>query len=256
MPEDDSSSLYSEGWRRGSAFAGTLPLRYVVLKDGSPYPVEVDHPEWVVVAQDCDLVRLPSDGADRLVEVRPLYREDPPADQGIRSRRFLIDGGRYLDADAPRTFVTPELLSTFSPNREADLSDDNLRALTKWLGLRYDRPAVPQEVEALAKAISHEVARKKRKETAGLVRDVLMQFDPHHKVPRYSLFAIIEKEEDIEIVREWLTDISRAVSPELGIADEIEAATAEGTSLHLIETSYAADATQVTWSTGSPKGAY
>jgi hypothetical protein len=39
----------------------------------------------------------------------------------------------------------------------------------------------------------------------------------------------------------------------VGVADQIEAATAAGISFHLIETSYAADVTQVTWRPADPK---
>jgi len=54
---------------------------------------------------------------------------------------------------------------------------------------------------------------------------------------------------------EWLADVSRQVPVDLGVADVIEAATAEGTSFSLVETSYAADVSQITWSGQEPDGA-
>ena len=38
----------------------------------------------------------------------------------------------------------------------------------------------------------------------------------------------------------------------MGLLDEIEAKDATGISLHVIETSYAADVTQLTWPRGAP----
>jgi hypothetical protein len=87
------------------------------------------------------------------------------------------------------------------------------------------------------------------------VRDVLMQFR-QGEPPRFSLYAVLADEADREAIREWLVDIARNVPPELGIGDQFEAETAQGISLHLIETSYAADVTQVTWGREEPEGAY
>ncbi|HUY24386.1 MAG TPA: hypothetical protein VMV09_03650 [Candidatus Saccharimonadales bacterium] len=105
---------------------------------------------------------------------------------------------------------------------------------------------------ALASRIADLVTRRRRRPTGHLVRDVLMQFDANQTPTRFSLFAILASEDDQQEVREWLAEIANQVPKDLGLADRIDAATAAGISLDLIETSYAADVSQVTWQRGDP----
>jgi hypothetical protein len=58
---------------------------------------------------------------------------------------------------------------------------------------------------------------------------------------------LLDNEEDEDEVREWLSAISLEVPVDLGVADEIEAASARRISLELIETAYSADVSQLTW---------
>jgi hypothetical protein len=127
------------------------------------------------------------------------------------------------------------------------------RAFAIWLGLRYDRPALEPHLVPLAKRIAEEVRHRQGRPTAARVRDVLMQFDDSSEPVRYSLFAVVDDEQDAEAVREWLAGIASRVPAELGIGDELEAAPAERISLQLIEQSYAADVTQLTWRPGQPE---
>ena len=88
---------------------------------------------------------------------------------------------------------------------------------------------------------------------------MLVQVDADHFTPpRYSLYGIVLNEADSADVRRWLADVATRVRIELGVSDEIEAATTAGVSLELIETSYAADVTQITWrrSRPEPEGAH
>lgn len=80
-----------------------------------------------------------------------------------------------------------------------------------------------------------------------------MQFDDSSEPVRFSLFAVVEDEQDAEAVRDWLGGVASRIPVELGIGDELEAAPAERISLQLIEQSYAADVTQLTWRRGKPE---
>jgi hypothetical protein len=178
---------------------------------------------------------------------------------GIRSARFLLAQGRYAVSTSPRTVVSAAVLTAILRGANHDReepSPDRATAWQTWLGLRYDRPAVPDELIPLAKQISEEIKKKQRRPTVDLVRDVLMQFDSSTAPPRFSLFAVLADAADVPVVREWLAAIALAISPELGIGDTFEAAHADQVSLTLIETSYSADVTQLTWSgADGPRGA-
>jgi hypothetical protein len=79
-----------------------------------------------------------------------------------------------------------------------------------------------------------------------------MQFDETVEPTRYSLYAVLALPEDRDEVREWLTSVAGAVPAGLGIADVIEAAPATEISHDLVETSYAADDSQLTWRGSQP----
>lgn len=134
-----------------------------------------------------------------------------------------------------------------------DPTEARSRAFAVWLGLRYDRPALPPELVPLARRIAEEVCRRQGRVVAARVRDVLMLFDEDPEPIRYSLFAILEEASDEVLVREWLAGIASRVPPEMGIGDQFEAVTAERISLQLVEQSYAADVTQLTWRPSEPE---
>jgi hypothetical protein len=128
---------------------------------------------------------------------------------------------------------------------------------TTWLGKRYDRPAVPPELLPLAKKIAEVVRAKRNRAVGARVRDILMQFGTADGQRRFSLFAVLDSAQDETEVRVWLSGIALQIPTELGIVDQIEAATARGTSLELVETAYSADLSQLTWrpNAPSPEGA-
>jgi hypothetical protein len=250
------ASLYAEGWRQGSLFTAELPLDSVVLGvSGAPARVQTEHSRWIVATQDCDLYYTESDDARPTVELRPVLTDTTPPDWGIRSVRFRLGETEYVYGLSPRTMVSAAVLSAihFGGGRDADIAAARQRGLKKWLGLRYDRPAVPEELVPLARRIASEVDRMGRRPIGLRLRDVLMQFDETADPIRFSLFAVLERPEDRDAAREWLAEIAIAIPNNLGVADEVDARTADGISLHLVETSYAADVAQLTWRPNNPE---
>jgi hypothetical protein len=104
----------------------------------------------------------------------------------------------------------------------------------------------------LARAIAKVVTARRNRPGGIRVRDVLTQFDESASPTRYSLFAILEDDADRDEIRAWLSGISQDIPSELGIADEIEAAPVSEISLQLVQGSYAADVTEVTWRPNDP----
>jgi hypothetical protein len=250
------ASLHASGWRQGSVFVATLPLDAVVLgADGTPERRQSFHDRWVVASQNCDLDTTDEDSPDPTIEIRPAYTHSPPADWGIRSSRLLLAEGEYVESTSPRTTVAAEVLTALLEGgiERRDPQPDRELAFTTWLGLRYDRPAVPPALVPLAKRIADEVVRPRNRENARRVRDVLMQFDETVEPLRYSLYGVLVLPEDRDAVREWLATVAAAVPVELGVADIIEAAPTTEISFDVIETSYPADVSQMTWRASQPE---
>ena len=249
------ASLYGSGWRQGSIVEFGLPLDAVVVgTSGCPERSLGTHGLWVVATQDCDLDRADAGDPDPGIELRPLFTREPPPDWGIRSARLRLTDREYADANAPRLAVSPQVLTTILETGGARRNVEFFRrqAFTTWLGLRYDRPAVPDNLVPLARRISTEVARTKHRTIAARVRDVLMQFDDGSDIVRYSLIAVLDDPDDEGDVRVWLARIAQAVPAELGVADQIEAACAQGIAFSTIESSYSADVSLVTWQRDRP----
>jgi hypothetical protein len=255
------ASLYDEEWRQGTIFEATLPLDTVVLDElsGQPERRMGTHGKWIVATQDCDLDQTDRGDPEPSIELRPVFTDDPPSDWGIRSASLLLTEQDYVQSTSSRPLVSAAVLTALKaagvPFRQVD--PDRKRAYTTWLGKRYDRPAVPPELLPLAKKISETVRARRNRATGTRVRDILMQFGTDEGQMRYSLFAVLDNAADRDDVRVWLSDIALQIPVELGVADQIEAATARGISLELIETAYSADVTQLTWRPNdpSPQGA-
>lgn len=250
-------SLHGEGWRQGSVFYAEFPLDIVVMH-GELIGRETTgtHGVWVVAEQDCNLAGADADDAGARIEVRPVYMRDPPTDWGIRSKRFrLDDSGRYLQDQAPKLLVSPAVLTSVAGTRESPLPSARALAFKTWLGLRYDRPAVPDHLIPLARRIAENLRRPGGRLVAARVRDVLMQFDDAQSPPQFALFAVLDDAANAGEVRAWLATAALAVSNELGVGVSFEVGTSAETSLYLLETSYAADASQLTWTGREPQGA-
>ena len=214
-------------------FTCELPLDSVVLDiGGAPGRHQTEHSRWIVATQDCDLDGTDKDDGQPTIELRPVFRHDTPPDWGIRSIRYRLTDTEHVHGLSPRTFVSAALLSAVNDGthggRDADLDSARQRGLKTWLGLRYDRPAVPNDLTALARRIASEVNQKRHRLMGRRLRDVLMQFDSTVEPVRFSLFAVLERPEDREPAREWLAEIATAIPDSLGIADQLDARAADG----------------------------
>lgn len=254
---NQATSLYADGWRQGSIFRLDLTVRtFVLAPDGAPVVEHVTAGTWVVASQDCDLDAVTAHHNEPLIEVRPVEDDDGGGDWGIRSRKLRLNENQCVQASGVPARLSPSLLHQVGRgDRQASLSAARAAAFKTWLGLRFDRPAVPKDLVPLAKTIAEKVRRPGGREVAASVHDVLMQFDESRAPPRALLFAVVEPDADREAVRRWLAGVAQAVPTALGVVSGIDVGTKAETSIELLETSYAADASQITWRGPNPQGA-
>lgn len=206
-------------------------------------------------SQDCDLVNADIGSTGTIVEIRPVLNENSPESWGIRSSKLRLNDRDYVDASKPRAFITAAQLAKYDEAREPLPSGHRLRALKTWLGRRYDRPALPPHLVNIAREVAKRCEFKAGRPTAKMIHDVLMQVNEEEHPPRVALYAVITDDADVEAVREWLANASQRINPDLGVVEVIRTITRAQTSLHLIETSYSADLSQLTWRDEAPSGA-
>jgi hypothetical protein len=249
------ASLYAAGWRQGSILVADLPLDSVILgEDGQPLRLQGEHGRWVVATQDCDLVQTETDEVEPTIELRPVFTDAPPPDWGLRSAKLRLTESEFVLSASPRSMVSAALLTALlaSGSERRDIDESRRLAFTTWLGLRYDRPAVPDDLVDLAHRIAQEATRNQRRPVGLVVRDLLMDLDNSTAPHQFSLYAVIEDPDDAERVRIWLADIALSVPEQLGVPDQLFAATAAEVSIEVLERSYAADVSRLTWRPNSP----
>lgn len=213
----------------------------------------------MLVAQDCDLAGNSVSRSDSLVELRPVYRVHPPENWGIRDSRFRLDEeGAFVVDSAPAVRVEPDVVLA-SEHACAAPHAQPARRLKTWLGLRYNRPAIPQEYVALADDIAKRLRKKSHKQAEERVRDILATFDTAADgKTEFTLVAVVPREHAavdprlLANTRDWLSQIALAVPEPLGLSTDVLALTDDEVSLAFLETSYSLDVSKVSWPNTGP----
>jgi hypothetical protein len=254
----DEGSLRAAGWRQGCRLRIELPLQVVVLGAGGRPAAEREvHGEWAVATQDCDLARISADANDGLIELRPLVAAPAGAVRGVRSQKFVLVDGLAIEDHAPRILVAPSVLSLASQNGGHAPDEcperNQRRALKTWLGLRYDRPAVPGPFLACQAALAKQLSKPKLDE-AHLLRDVLVAYAYNADgAIVFDLVAVLPGDRDVtpeqkEALEAWLASAVLAVPTDAGVARRVEVLPATRVSIDFIERSFAVtEARDVTW---------
>lgn len=192
-----------------------------------------------------------------LLELRPVYAEDPPVEWGIRNQKLrLNEAGWHLHANSPSVRVTPELVATAE---HVDCPDDDSQLRLKtWLGLRYDRPAIPERYGKVAGALSDQLRKRKNRPQGARLRDILAQFRTSSDgMTEYTLVAVVPSRNEVTDnsvmeIRVWLADITRAIPAELGTPILLEVYGDDVVSLRYIESSFSLDVSSLSWPQNSP----
>jgi len=244
-----ANSVYAAGWRQGSVLEADLtPSAAVRGSDGTIENRSYDHSLWVLATQDCSLDQMKIDNAP-CVELRQVHDESPPGNWGIHSRKFLLSrsNNHYVVDGKPAMFISPKLLCQGPCKRLYRIADSRVIAFKTWLGNRYDRPAVPDELVPLAKAIAETFKLEEHRTVGRQIRDMYMTFAGNAERREYSLYAVIVDDADGDEIRKWLAERSLEIPAELGVLVEAEAPRSDQVTLQLIESSYCVDLSQLTW---------
>ncbi len=234
------SSLYRSGWRQGSIFTANLVCLFIG-EDHAPQIETFD--EWLVVTQECDLDGADVAASEPLIELRPIYPNPGSYAVGIRSEVFVLDATRVVRAQSPRLMIAPSALSGLCDVPHERLSERRAQLLKLWLGLRYDRPAVPDEYVALARAVAAAVKRHKA-EVAEFVLDILMRLDPGPPIG-VGLYAVANDETRRDHVEDWLQEVAADIPAAVGVVRETQFATVHTVSLWTLQNTYSADVSQL-----------
>jgi len=197
MPDHTGRALIAAGWSQGSLIAA-VPLEMGVWerRPGGSAPEWIRRAErlrpgdmLVVTSQVCDIIKDPS--KEPYVEaIRAFWTREPSIifyASRNSARYFLLRRGRPeepgdgLIADSGfRVQIDKQTLLGLSPLRAFDASvEDTPRQYAQWLGARYNRPAIPDDlVKWIQKPIAEGVEKAVRKGDP----DRMRQLNGVHKI--------------------------------------------------------------------------
>jgi hypothetical protein len=240
-------SLHDEGWRQGSLIRESLDVHFLGLKnDGTIEDRTLHHGLWLLVTQDCDLDQTRITNLTRQLELRPVYAQttDDKVD-GWRTRNVLVKEGLVLRADSPKLTLSVAALQALKPKREDDVEEDRRVQIKTWLGLRYDRPAIPKPFVPSAELLYARIIAELPDRFRNVVRDSWVYFEEDASI---RLFLILgdDHQDRVQEVLDWLDDdVIPALIDQGVIVRERQAATSRGTSLWILQTYYGLDKTDL-----------
>lgn len=201
-----AANLHDDGWCQGSLIRAMLSVR-VLDQVGDTVQEKIEqHELWLLTAQDCDLAQTKVSNGTRNFELRPVYpiKADDKVD-GIRTRVIKITEELVLRADCPRLVLTAKALTILKDKRENALDSERRRDVKTWLGLRYDRPAVPTRFEKVNAALEKVFSEAFPDNLKGQIRDVLVYY---HSETEINLFVITRKTADKNAIVDWLDGVA------------------------------------------------
>jgi len=251
-----SQSLHDLGWRQGAVFNAELDYQLLRANDaGEIVNVVSTHERWIVATQDCDLHVVEPDIDDPCLELRLVRPIRGGLSWGIRSRKLRLDDSNFVDSIDAHLHISPRALVSVSNDSYQALSHGRALAFKTWLGLRYDRPAVPEVAVPLAKSVANAFDSVQGNPLLDDIHDLLMQFDLSADPIFYTLIAVITDNADRDSIRSLVSKIALTVPSNLGIAKRLEAVPRQEVTLEVIENSYSADVSAITWKSDLPRGA-
>lgn len=239
-------SLYQEGWRQGALIRASLEAYYLDCDGSATVTKSVNHELWLLATQDCDLAQTKSSNTSRQFELRPVYAQDANDRlDGIRTRSVSVREGLVLRADSPRLTLTARALNTFKEQREDDLPVERRAEIKAWLGLRYDRSAVPERFEELARMLKEKYIAGVPTHLATVLRDVWVYFESETQVRLFFIMRDAEEARRDEVL-DWADDIAGQLLDDQGVVVvDRQAETSKGTSLWVLQNYYGLDSTDL-----------
>jgi len=199
--------LHTAGWKSGSVLTPghARAIESVLQRSGrSPEPL-LPGDFLIVVSQTCDIV-APKLETEPYIEVLLVHERDAVDSRksNLRSTRHISFRARpkgvIYEAHATNRFWVPrELFDEYAPDVNRSLDPKASKRLSAWLGLRYTRPAWPEElVRRLPKPPELEKILKDVSEAVAEIHIAISDANrelPTHEDYRLTVYAIMDADE-------------------------------------------------------------
>ena len=230
MGESTGRQLYDRGWRQGAIVPINTPAP---LYDGADSTTPITREPvagYILATQDCDLVR-PDDklGHVELIAYHQVSRDEAANVLPNDTRHFVMSLEEGLVADRSQTLsVTKQTLLAFEypPALPCGTQPTRTRRFARWLGARYDRPAVPDILDAalrkpLEKSIKKLCRSGKKLHFLNLdLHEIRVSWDMSGEPHRVALLFILRPGADVQRAEAAVAELLK--SAKLQIADVVE----------------------------------
>jgi|SRR5271165_6229117 len=231
-------SLHAEGWRQGSLIRETMTVHYLDIDDGAVVDRSEQFDLWLLVTQDCDLAQTPRTNTTRQFELRPvLARTADDKLDGLRSRTIIVADDFVLRSDSKRLTLTARALTSLKGKREDALDEDRRIQIKTWLGMRYDRPAIPERFVPLGTRLKEAFIDGLPDDLIGVVRDVWVYFEDDNSARLFVILVDLEKGRAPD-VRDWIDDVIGSLNDERVVVKERQVEGPDRTPLSILQTYY------------------
>jgi hypothetical protein len=155
----------------------------------------------------------------------------------LRSRTILVKDDLVLRSDSKKLTLTARAINSLKAKRENDLDEERRVQIKTWLGLRYDRPAIPTPFVSLGERLKKAYLDDLPIEFIGIVRDVWVYFENEHEVRIFVILVDVQKGR-ADDVRDWVADVAATLSDENIAVRELHVEGPDRTPLSVLQTYY------------------
>ena len=243
MSKPPGRLLYDRGWRQGCLISASLAM--LLYKDLATETVEGIPQEGiglVLATQDCDLVK-PSDKLPFIEAIQYQHMTEKFV-KGVMAhdaRFFVLDRDECLVADRNHAVqIEKEALLAHAVTPDAPCGGNASRAarFARWLGARYDRPALPDQlVEQLSSPLGDALKKlagpgKKYAALNADLREVRVVGDLEKQPFEVTLIFLLRADADVEQARVAVAEVLERAG--LPIRDVAERKKLEAAAVHVV----------------------
>jgi len=215
-----------------------MSVHYLDLHEGTVVDRSEQCDLWLLATQDCDLAQTPRTNTTRQFELRPvLPRTNDDKLDGLRSRTILVKDDLVLRSDSKKLTLTARALNSLKEKREDDVDEDRRVQIKTWLGLRYDRPAVPEQFVPFGERLKKTFIDDLPYEYVGVVRDAWIYFEDDHTARLFVILYDAQKHR-AQSVRDWVDDVIGNLNDEGLVVRERQVEGPDRTPLSILQTYY------------------
>jgi hypothetical protein len=178
----------SQPWRQGSLISVVDCARLNI------FPEQSEEYMAAVISHDCDCLAGLEVDANIEVILAKVSKSPTPNNMHAKNPRTLQleckEFGQSIDLDIrAKAFISKKILSAITPEISIRFSREEKRILARWLASRYDRGALPDELQSRLQVVE-ETIEKAGKTHPNAILGIYIYYEPDKELPKNELYIV------------------------------------------------------------------